>query len=306
MIGEHSSAPRGQRAGSLPSLACEGAAALVLTLACAHPAPASVAPSEEGRPFAPCVEEPNQGLLGEWEGVETNSGDGSPTTPLVGVVVAFSPGGYVGWDDGCNQHAGSYARQGNQVAIREEEATEAACAGASVELTHVREWRVVGSDLELVSPRERHLFRRSPYSVLTRRPWSLFSITELATGETHKVDPYRQSYEQLVLHTEADRQFTFTDFDLAQWSGSIRVGPATHAVELAWDMRSANALDTKRRMANDATAGRASGRYPIGVAAELDWAQVDAFCLVEHDSIFGPSVMLELRGDKYVYTLSPR
>jgi heat shock protein HslJ len=265
-----------------------------------------VAPLAEDARFAPCIEEPNQGLLGEWEGVEIRYEDRRPSAQLGRVVVGFSPGGYVGWADGCNEHGGRYALQGNRVSVRDDGSTQMHCSNPTIELANVTAWRLDGANLVLESPTERYLLRRSPYSVLTRRPWSLYSITELASGETKQVERLRFDYTQLLIEAHADRHFTFTDFDYVKWSGSMTVGPALHAVELAWDNRTSIALNSRRRLRNHPEIREAKSPYPLGMAAELDLGQVGAFCLVESRSLFGPPVMLELRGDKYVYTLSPR
>lgn len=265
-----------------------------------------MAPLAQDSRFAPCVEEPNEGILGEWEGVMLNYGDGRPPAPIEGVELAFSPGGYVGWDDGCNAHGGKYSLKGNSMVVREAAFTEVKCDGAIPNLAQATAFQVDGRNLVLSAGDERYVFRRNPYSVLTRRPWSLFSITELETGETRKVDQLRLSYAQLLMEADADRRFTFTDFDYAQWSGSMTVGPAAHAVVLDWDQTSHRALETRRRWARRPTPQRVNNPYPLGVAAELDLAQVAAFCLVETGSWLESPVMLEMRGEKYVYTWSPR
>jgi hypothetical protein len=222
------------------------------------------------------------------------------------VEVGFSPGGYAGWDDGCNVYGGKYVLQGNRLAFGLIESTEVACEGPLPRLSRVTGVAFEGPAMVLSTPGEQYVFRRNPYSVLTRRQWSLFSITDLETGETKGVEQFRLEYQQLLMETKADARFTFTDFDYSKWSGSMTVGPAVHALELAWDDRTTAALETRRRLAKHREIQRASTPYPLGVAAELDLTQVGAFCLVERPSTFGPSLMLELRGNRYVYTWSPR
>lgn len=274
-------------------------------MGCASPTARPVAPLAEDSRFAPCVEEPSEGVLGEWEGVAIRYADGRPTVPLHRVEIVFSPS-YVGWGDGCNVQRGRYLLLRDRLVFDRVQSTDVACDGAVPNLLDVDTVAFDGSQLILSAPGEHYVFRRKPYSVLTRRAWSLFSITDVETGETQKVDQLRRDQAQLLMVTEADARFTFTDVDYSKWSGTMTVGLATHAVELAWDNRTRTAFEIRRRVAKRREIEGTADRKPPQIAARLDWTQVGAFCLVEHESIYGPSLMLELRGDRYVYTWSPR
>lgn len=305
MTGDYDAAAR--RASARRWLTASLCVSLLPSLAaCGGSGARPVAPLAQDSRFAPCVEEPSEGIFGEWEGVAINYADGRPPVSIERAELAFSPGGYVGWDDGCNAHGGKYAVKGNAVAVKDEAFTQVLCEGAIPDLTRVTAFALEGQKLVLTASGERYVFRRNPYSVLTRRPWSLFSITELETGETRKVDQFRMTYGQLLMVADADERFTFTDFDHAQWSGSMTVGPAQHAVVLAWDQPSSRALEVRRRWARRPTSQPRNNPYPLGLAAELDLGQVAAFCLVENVSWYESPLMLEMRGEKYVYTWSPR
>lgn len=171
-------------------------------------------------------------------------------------------------------------------------------------------FKLAGDELTLFTPTQTYKLGRNTASVLTRSGWSLFAITNRQTGEFTNVDRFRLDYNQLLLETEADKQFKFIDLDYTELTGSVKV-KKPHALEMRWSPTSQRLLQNKVPKSAplpDANQDYANTResFPTSWAHLLELDRISSFCVVESTAKNSPRIVLELRSDRHIYTFAPR
>lgn len=296
---------------------CGGAA---LTEPAAPPAVvvAPSAPEVEAEPVAKrAPREPVADLAHKWLLKEVRYTDGRPSfTPQTYGGVTLDKQGRIFWSDGCNSIGGMYAITGDQFSVSDVAGTLVHCEAKveDVEYTSVVRYELDGTRLRLVTPTQIYLLERFPYSPMSEHPWSLYSITEIATGETLNVDRFRMDYYQLYLSVQEDRTFEFLDLDGASFTGTLRV-TGEGAVQLALDAASQARLGRRpvqRAPLTDSTIGYQKTKLPYltTYAQEVDWSAIQSFGLSElavtQASVTQETEVLDLRSKTHVYRFIPR
>lgn len=261
---------------------------------------------------------PEAVLAHKWDLKEVRYQDGRPSfAPQRFGGLTLDLHGVAGWSDGCNRHGGGYKLLGEgQVQFFPGGQTLVGCSDEleDVHYEDVTGFKVTGSTLELFTPTQTYVLERFPYSKMSEHDWSLYTITNLRSGDVANVDRFRMDYFHLHLSVEQDATFRFTDLDREEFTGKVRVsGPS--AVSLTLDDESRARMKRRGETLGhlvDSTQEyqKTAEVYPTTLAQRLDWDGVVSFVVHEEAIvIMGQEVsseVLDLETKTHRYRFEPR
>ncbi len=228
-------------------------------------------------------------LYDKWELKEvTYKKTGKSFVPKTYGGISFSKG-QARWHDGVNSIWGPCRIEKDSITIDKNRCASTMIGSdlviEDVHYADVTRYEMKGDTLLLHTPEQTYRLERYPFSKMSLRGWSLYSIIDNKTKDEFVVDRFRTAYRHLYFRAQEDKTFTFTDLDREKYTGTLEVDGANIA-NMKLDEASQKKLDAKEVVEdflsdNTNRYQKTKKRYPTTYAKSVDFKSITKFAVVD-------------------------